>query len=716
MNTIYNFIPQELTNAIGWTIFHSLWQGVLISVLLGVVLLISGKKSAILRYNFSMAALIVTFLLSTATFIQVYDSSYKDTYTSNRSISSSIFTDPLSSQYDNVIKTDSDRDVIGALENYFAQHLNFIVTVWLAGFIIFSIRFGGGLIYVQKLRSSGTNAINDDYWFARLKELSESLQLKQLIKIYESVRVKTPITIGYLKPIILIPVGMLSGLPQDQAEAIILHELAHIKRFDFLLNLLQTVIETIFFYHPAVWWISSVIKSERENCCDDLTLKLCSGSLVYFKALYNLQQICSEEKEIVLAAIGKKNQLFRRINRMNSNNKNVQYGAKFTVFAVMLVLFAAASIYSTSATGGEKKTNFLTASFTNPFSVDIPSVPSVPDAPPIPDTTSLKKGKRTLKFDDGDTRYKAKLNNGKLEELFINGDKVDQKDLSKYDDKVAEHVDEYDSAMNDFHVKMAQFQNQMKVFKEKMRKFRGNNYFYFDSSYAPFVYKNNHFLSGKDSSDLHKILKKYQHGIQEGFANHSFNIPPVPPINIPPIHIPPININIPKIDWDSTWDCNNYNFNNEEFKELMRDWNKSYKKEVEKFKEEMKNYKFDMEKYNEDMSNFKNEMKKYSEEMKKNGPGSESFKKSMEELKSNLAGLKEKLKPIKEFTSEMKHELVKDNVIENIEDIDNLRLSQKEMTVNGKKLSEDLHKKYLELYKKHFGEELSGNHAFRLNY
>ncbi len=698
MNFIYNFFPQELIEAAGWTIFHSLWQGVIISVLLGVVLLISGKKSAKLRYNFSLAALIVTFLLSAATFIQIYNTTDKDNFSGSQTISSSLFTDQLAQNYNVPAKINSDKDVIEVLENYFAQHLNFIVTMWLAGFIIFSIRFGGGVLYVQKLRTSGINLVDNEYWFYRLKELAGSLELKQIIKIYESAKVKTPITLGYLKPIILLPIGMLSGLPQDQVEAIILHELAHIKRYDFLFNLIQTLIETIFFYHPAVWWISSVIKNERENCCDDLTLKLCSGSLVYFKALYNLQQICSEERDIVLAALGKRNQLFRRINRMNSNSKNTSYGAKFATFAVMLVLFAAASIYSTSS-GREKTLNVVTASFVNPFNVlnedtDLKSQPG--NITPIPDTSSIKKGKRTLKFDDDDKRYKAKLNNGKLEELYIDGDKVDQKDLQKYEGKVTERVDEYDSAMNEFHGNMKEFKEKMKTLKDKMKKFRGsNNYYYgFDNESV--------FPPNTDSADWKEMMKNIQHGIKENFANHSFHIPPVPPIHIPPVHIPPIHIppiNIPKIDWDSTWNCDS--FNKEEFKESMKEWGKNFKKEMEHFKIDMKNFNVNMD--------------EFKEEMKKNGPNSESFKKSMEDLKKKMGKLNEELRPLKEFINEMKEELVKDNLIKDEDDIDNLTLSQNEMIVNDKKAPEDLHKKYLELYKKHFGKELKGDKKFRLN-
>ena len=246
MNFIYNFIPEELIKAIGWTIFHSLWQGVMIAVLLSGILLITGKKSARLRYNFSFAALVLIFLFSLATFIQVYDPSGNSAYPdlsvrSSNTVSSQLLTNVSGTEVSN-----SSLSFVKVIEYYFSQNVSVIVTLWLLGFLLFSMRFIGGVLYVQRLKTVGTRPL-DVFWSYRLKELSGSIGIKKLVLIYESTKVKTPVAMGYLKPVILLPLGMLTGLPQDQVEAIIIHELAHIKRYDFILNLIQTLIETIFF-------------------------------------------------------------------------------------------------------------------------------------------------------------------------------------------------------------------------------------------------------------------------------------------------------------------------------------------------------------------------------------------------------------------------------------------------------------------------------------
>ncbi|MBI5729840.1 MAG: M48 family metalloprotease [Ignavibacteriales bacterium] len=708
MNFIYNFIPEELIKAIGWTIFHSLWQGAMIAVLLSGVLLVTGKKGAQLRYNFSFAALVLMFLFSLATFTQVYDPSGKTASSDFGIISGSTLPSQSSTDVTSTGVSGTNLNFVKVIEYYFSQNVSAIVTLWLLGFIFFSMRFIGGVLYVQRLKTVGINPLND-FWYYRLKELSKSIGVKQLVEIYESSKVKAPVAMGYLKPAILLPLGMLTGLPQEQVEAIIIHELVHIKRYDFILNLIQTLIETIFFYHPVVWWVTSTINNERENCCDDLTLKLCGGSLVYFKALYNLQQICSEENELALAAIGKKNQLFRRINRMTTKNKNTSYGVRFAAFAVLLLVITAVSIYS-SLSAKDNPHGLTTASFINhvtSLSDIAPYKNPAGDINSIPDTTSLKKGTRTLKFydkvDGEEKKFKAKLNNGKLEELYIDGEKVPEKDLNKYENKITERLNEYDSAIEEFHSSMNKYKQEMKQFKEKMKKFKGNysynHDFDFDSDFdippIPPV--------ALDTTEWKGIMKDVQKNLRENLVMHSFKIPPIhiPKIDIPSITIPPMHFE----------GMDSLKFDNEAFKESMKE-----------LKEKMKDFKFDNEAFKESMKEWKDKMKdfkfdteKFNEEMKKNGPNSEAFKNSMKELKVNMGKLKKSMKVLKEFINDTKDELVKDNLLKPGDDLEDFYLSKDEMKVDGKKVTPELHKKYLELYKKHFGKELKGDEKFRIN-
>ncbi len=684
MNFIYDLIPERFINAIGWTIFHSVWQGIVISIFLGSSLLMTKRNNSKLRYRLSAAALFVMFGISFLTFIYFYSNAKPAEISASGSVVET-FSYADSSADASPLLTSPALDLSGALKNYFDRNMPLIVTMWLAGFILFSFRFAGGLIYVERLKTSGLKS-PEDFWKRRVKELSGKFNLDKIINLYESCRVKTPVTIGYLKPVILIPLGMLSGLPQEQVEAILIHELAHIKRYDFLVNLFQTFIETIFFYHPVVWWISSTIKSERENRCDDLTLQNCGGSLVYFKALYNLQQLTLDENGLALAVTGKKNQLFRRINRMNSTNKNTSYGIKFAAFASLLFLIAAASLYSTSS-AKENARELSSPVFINPVSQisDLCNTAADTDQSAA-DTTSIKKGKRTLKFSDENKKYKAKLEEGKLKDFYIDGEKVDAKDLPKYEGLVNDRMNEFDSSMEEYRAGMKEYKDKMKQLKEKIKKFRGTagvgrSYdfdFDFDVPVPPIALN----LPDIDTTNWKKMVKDIQHSIQSGLANHSFHIPHM---DFSELH---------KTLNDSL-------FNKEEFKKAMKELQFNLQKEMGKLKS--------------NDGEFKKEMEKFKEEMKKSGPGSEAFKKSMEELKVSMANLKVEMKKLKDFVHAAKDEMVKDKLIEEGDDLDDFTLSNSEMIVAGKKVSPELHKKYLELYKKSFGKELKGDEKFRID-
>ena len=689
MNFIYNFIPEEIIKAIGWTIFHSIWQGIIVAILLGTFLLLAGKKNSKLRYNISAVALFVMLIVSAITFYRYYEREHA----SESQTHALVYSSDTGTQFDNSefspLFEKPKLDLPGFVKAYFNEHLPLIVSLWLIGFLFFSLRFAGGLLYVRRLKYNGLNEINAGM-LRRLKELADKINIRRVVQIFESAQVKVPVVIGHLKPMILLPLGLISGLPQEQFEAILIHELAHIKRYDFLINLFQSFIETVFFYHPVVWWISSTINSERENCCDDITIQISGDSLSYSKALYNLLQIHAKESELALAIIGKKNQLYRRIKRMNTKNHKTAYGIRFVAFALLLVAMAIVSVYSNSSANNGTR-NLASAGFVNPFLLGDETAAgnlSAENNSLTPDTSSIKKGKKTIKFYDNENgqekKFKAKLNNGKLEELYIDGDKVDDKDLSKYENEVAQKTDEYESLMEDYRENMKDFREKMKAYREKMKSlgFKHNHSFNFDFDFPPFP--PDAFSSGMFDSTLQKeIMENVHKGLAEGLANLST----MPPIHIPPIHIP--EMCIPPVDLGEL---------REELKNLKFDTT-AFRESMKEFKENMKNFKFDM--------------KKFKEEMKETGPNSEAFKKSMAELKKNMGKLKKELKPLKGFWRETRDEMVKDNLIEPGEDIDSFTLSKDEMIIGGKKVSPELHKKYLGIYKKHYGKELTDDNKFQ---
>ena len=156
---------------------------------------------------------------------------------------------------------------------------------------------------VQRLRTRGVCSAPDN-WQRELARLSARLGVKRMVVLLESCLADVPILIGHFRPVILMPIGLLTGLPVAQIEAILLHELAHIKRRDYLVNLLQRLAESLLFYHPAAWWISHVIRIEREKCCDDLVVSVTRNPHEYATALAALEHCRTSGREPAVAATG----------------------------------------------------------------------------------------------------------------------------------------------------------------------------------------------------------------------------------------------------------------------------------------------------------------------------------------------------------------------------------------------------------------------------
>lgn len=691
MNFIHELIPQNIIDAIGWTIFHSLWQGVIISFVLAAVLLISNHRSANFRYKLSAGALALLVFSAIVTFTKVYLPENETGGPATSNLITIIDDTSAKEIAEKIQSSDSLKSFISQFENYFSNNIPLVVTMWFAGILFFIFKFIGGLIYVERLKTRRIYELQPE-WFDKFSTLKKKALVKESVKIFESALTKMPVAIGYFKPVILLPLGMISGLPQNQVEAIIVHELAHIKRYDFLVNVLQTLAETIMFYHPAAWWISSVIRSERENCCDDITIELCGDTLTYSKALFNIQQINSGNAGLALAAIGNESQLFRRIKRMNSNNKKrLSYGIKFAAL-FLLILVIAAAVYSPSSFASKNK-NVSEASFVNPFTIvnsesgnDNTNSESI-----VQDTMSLRKGKRTIKFYEGEgesrKKYKAKLNDGKIESLYVDGERIPDNEISKYESKIQQKVNEYDTLLKDYKIKKEEYRElakkyseELKSYREKLREYKNernklnrDNDFDFDFNFD-FDY------DAPDMSELRESMSELRESLSDEFVDGSLHIPPVnvhipeihiPEIDIPNIDIPEINIpeiHVPPVQFDDEW--------REEFEENM-----------EKFSEEMKEHDWNMKKFNKDMKKFGDDMKEFGEEMRKFG----------------------------DFVHEMRDELISDGVIGSGDDIDDLLISEDKMVVNGKELSKEQHKKYLDMYEKHTGKKLEGKQRIKID-
>ncbi|HVN80023.1 MAG TPA: GWxTD domain-containing protein [Terriglobia bacterium] len=291
------WVETPLAEAVGWTLLHSLWEGAIISAVLGAVLV--GMRSSRARYAAACMALLMMLGGSGFTLVQVMPERIHGMQTLRRSAFPEW-------------KDRSSNDDQNSSNPSLAAVVPWLSPFWLAGFWIFSLKHLAAWISVCRMRRRGA-CCAPKHWQKELVRLSAQLRLSRPILLLESCLADAPLVIGHLRPLILMPVGLLAGLPAGQIEAILLHELAHIRRCDYLVNAVQRLVEGLFFYHPAVWWISRVIRAERENCCDDVVVAMSGNVHEYAVALVALEQNRWPGQPAVAATGGS---LMKRIRRL----------------------------------------------------------------------------------------------------------------------------------------------------------------------------------------------------------------------------------------------------------------------------------------------------------------------------------------------------------------------------------------------------------------
>lgn len=221
----------------------------------------------------------------------------------------------------------------------------YMVVIWLAGMVVCGGYTAAGFAWVQLLRRAERSAAGavPAAWRAELEQLAGLLQLRRRVRMQICSRISGPCTLGWLRPVILLPLSALTALPAAQLRALLAHELAHIRRHDYLVNLVQRGVEVVFFFHPAVWWLSQQISEEREHCCDDVAAAVCGDRALYARALVELaaRQTASRVPFAAMAAAG--GSLSQRVPRLLGHPTASRARALRT--AVALLLIAATGIW-----------------------------------------------------------------------------------------------------------------------------------------------------------------------------------------------------------------------------------------------------------------------------------------------------------------------------------------------------------------------------------
>lgn len=432
----------NITQALCLTLVHSLWQGFLAAVAAGVVILCTKRSKAAVRYNL-LTAVLVLFLLATAfTFFHEVGGGNEP----GGSVSAWV-EGKVSGLEETVVLGGTQLQVHagverrtgipGRLGDFLTLHASTVVLVWMFCLLGQLVQLMGGFYQLGRLRR---RRVFDPgvLWQERLQLLAVRLGIRKTVDLIQSAYVAVPVTFGFLKPSILVPLGMLTNLPADQVETILLHELAHIRRNDYLANLMLHIAEALFFFNPGVRWVASLIREEREACCDDMVLNTADRNS-YFDALMAFGENTFVRQRYALALGKGKTDLLWRIRRMlNQENKKLHIMEKAilclgltAILAIGLISMRAAEQQAdkrqTARQPVWRNTDTVpTSSNANRAKEQFPSISTR-----VEDHGSTKQYKIDATDAEGNTFQLTKVN-GTVTELVINGRSIPETDFDQY--------------------------------------------------------------------------------------------------------------------------------------------------------------------------------------------------------------------------------------------------------------------------------------------
>jgi bla regulator protein blaR1 len=371
-------LDSQLVQTIGWALIRFVWQGTVIGATTAVTLRLIDRHRAEARYLVACCGLGAMLLAPVLTVLTA------DAVEPARVVA-------LATAPGDIVST-------GAIDRI----VSVSVLAWMAGVVLLSIRLIVSYIGIEGLRRATLDV--DKTVLLRLEALARRLGVTRTVRVFASDVVRVPAVVGTLRPVILLPVGVITGLPAAHLDAVLAHELAHVRRHDYLVNGLQAMVETLLFYHPAVWWCTRQIRIEREHCCDDLVVKACGDRVAYATALAQLEELRGLEPMLSLNATG--GRLIDRIRRLLDSAPVNEHGSSaWIVIAGLTVTVVAAitmpaltlaraddgrTILQDDVTLQEPPAPPVPPAAPGPPHAPLPpvaarpSVHGVPDAPPVP--------------------------------------------------------------------------------------------------------------------------------------------------------------------------------------------------------------------------------------------------------------------------------------------------------------------------------------------
>ncbi|HEY1870113.1 MAG TPA: M56 family metallopeptidase, partial [Chitinophagaceae bacterium] len=416
-NWIDFIFSNEAIQALFWTLLHSLWQGLALAVFAALILVSTKRSGTALRYKLLVGIFMLFIISGLFTFCYEIYSVTGNTNTINKHALINIDKHVISGNY----RINFIEKLIAAIQPY----EKLIVFSW---FIIIALKSVGMLAGLRNIYILKHRKVLDagEYWNHQLKMLAKRAGIKRSVILLKSLIVDVPMVVGYFKPVILFPAAALTALAPEEIEAILLHELAHIRRNDFLVNILQRVTEIILFFNPAVLWVSFLIKEERENCCDDIAVQQTKNKKQFIHALLSFQER-NTTSGYAPSFSGRKYYLLNRIKRIiTNNNKTLNNMEKtFLVSGIVITTFAA------FAFSNHKQSSTVTIPMAQPAKIAY----ATNDMDTVPQKLNDNESKYIMTM--AGKQYKFVEVNGKVTELYVDNVKIPDNKISDYSAVIA---------------------------------------------------------------------------------------------------------------------------------------------------------------------------------------------------------------------------------------------------------------------------------------
>ena len=331
---------QSLVHALGWTLLHFCWQGVVVAGMLWWVLRLLHGRPSQARYVAACSALLLLVALPVVTFARLA----QDDLAASRVAMIPVYV-AASTLLVNATGT-APEPLLARIEDLLNSSVPWLPAVWLAGVVFFLCRLNVGLMVARRMKSASAEPAGDELQRA-FNRLRVRLGVERAVRLMHSALVEVPTVIGWLRPVVLIPASCLTGLSPMQIEAVLAHELAHVRRHDYLVSVFQSVAEALLFYHPAVWWVSRQVRRERECCCDELAVAVGGDVVAYARALSYLEERRGSVPEFVLGANG--GVLTMRIKRLLGRGENAAVSQVAALVVLAVIVGGAGSYWATVA-------------------------------------------------------------------------------------------------------------------------------------------------------------------------------------------------------------------------------------------------------------------------------------------------------------------------------------------------------------------------------